>query len=89
MKVAVTIESSAPPRDQDIDNLQQAAAQLTDNRRSVAVQTSQTGDRFFLTTNFTMRTAAQYKVVDDISKEFKFWTVDLAGYQDMAISFPK
>jgi hypothetical protein len=43
---------------------------------------------FALTTNFTMKTTAEYKVVDLISKEFKFWTFDLEGYGEMIISFP-
>ena len=35
-----------------------------------------------------MKTTAEYKVVDRISKEFKFWTFDLEGYREMIISFP-
>lgn len=35
-----------------------------------------------------MKTIAEYKVVDRISKEFDFWTFDLEGYQEMIISFP-
>jgi hypothetical protein len=36
-----------------------------------------------------MKTTAEYKVVDRISKEFDFWTFDLEGYQEMIISFPR
>jgi hypothetical protein len=36
-----------------------------------------------------MKTTAQYKVIDDIWSEFKFWTFDLEGYQDMSVSFSK
>jgi hypothetical protein len=52
------------------------------------VHVNEHGDRFSLVTNFTMKTAAQYKVVDDIDSEFKFWTFNLQGYEDMMISFP-
>jgi hypothetical protein len=43
---------------------------------------------FSLITSFTIETTAQYKVVDRISKEFKFWTFDLEGDREMIISFP-
>lgn len=35
------------------------------------MQATQVDDRFFLITKFTTRTTAQYKVVDDIAREFK------------------
>ncbi|MBD2464433.1 hypothetical protein H6G89_25840 [Oscillatoria sp. FACHB-1407] len=88
-----------------IDSLRNAASKLTNNPKSITVQTTQAGgslssfgaatatetlrERIALITNFTMKTAAQYKVIDDIWSEFKFWTVNLEGYQDMSVSFPK
>lgn len=88
MTVEVTIAVSTPPRDQDINTLNQAAAQFTNRHNSISVAVTEVGDRFHLTTRFTMKTAAQYKVVDKISQEFEFWTADLAGYQDKWITFP-
>jgi hypothetical protein len=38
---------------------------------------------------FTMRTTAQYKVVDEIAKGFKMELWDFDDYMDMWISFPK
>lgn len=89
MNVEVAIVVSTPPLKQDIDGLKHAASALTNNQKSIKVKTLKAGDRFSLITRFTMRTAAQYKVVEAISSEFDFWTFDLQGYQDISISFPK
>jgi hypothetical protein len=88
MNVEVTIVVSTPPIKKNLDGLKSAASRLTNNKKSITVRVNEQGDRFSLTTNFTMKTAAQYKVVDDIASEFEFWTFDLQGYQDMSISFP-
>jgi uncharacterized protein YfcZ (UPF0381/DUF406 family) len=87
MTAEVTIVVSTPPCDQDLDNLKSAAAQLTNRQSSIAVVVTEVGDRFHLTTRFTLKNAAQYKVVTPISEEFEFWTVSLAGYQDQWICF--
>lgn len=89
MNVEVIIEVSIPPEKKNFDSLKRAASRLTNNQKSIAVRATQGGDRVSLITNFTMKTTAQYKVVDDISSEFKFQTFDLEGYQDIIISFPK
>jgi hypothetical protein len=88
MNVEVTIVVSTPPIDKNLNGLKSAASRLTNNKKSITVRVNEQGDRFSLVTNFTMKTAAQYKVVDDISDEFEFWTFDLQGYQDTSISFP-
>jgi len=36
-----------------------------------------------------MKNAAQYKVVDEIDKEFKFWISNFENYEDSIMSFPK
>lgn len=89
MNVKVTIDVSTLPIEKNIDDLRRAAFSLTDNRKSIMVKIIDNGGLFSLITNFTMRTTAQYKVVDNISREFKFWTFDLDGYEEMTISFPK
>ncbi|GAP99743.1 hypothetical protein [Leptolyngbya sp. NIES-2104] len=89
MNVEVTIVVSTPPREEDFDSLRLAAARLTDHPSSITVQMEQTNDRISLITNFTMRTTAQYKVVGDISSQFKFHTFDIEGYEDIIITFPK
>jgi len=89
MNVEVIIEVSISPQKKDFDSLRMAASRLTDNPKSITVQTAQSDNYIFLITNFTMKTMAQYKVVDDIAREFKFWTFDLQGYQNIIISFPK
>ena len=88
MNVQVTIEVSTPPIASNLDNLRSAASKLTNNIKSIVLSTNENIKGFSLTTSFTMKTAAQYKVVDRISKEFKFWTFDLEGYREMIISFP-
>jgi hypothetical protein len=79
-----------------LDSLKAAAAELTDDQKSITV-TLQVGKSlqetlrascYELITNFTMRRTAQYKVVDDIAHRFKFFTWNLADYEDMTISFP-
>jgi hypothetical protein len=87
MNVQVTILVSSQPTDQNLESLEAAAAELTDDRRRITV-TVQEGERYKLVTHFTMRRSAQYKVVSDIAHRFKFYTWDLEGYQDMSISFP-
>ncbi|MBW4540719.1 MAG: hypothetical protein KME43_16445 [Myxacorys chilensis ATA2-1-KO14] len=97
MNVKVIIEVSIPPEEKDFDSLRMAAFRLTNNPRSITVQTTQAGDslaeplrdRISLITNFTVRTTAQYKVVDNIADEFEYQNFDLKGYQDMSISFSK
>ncbi len=89
MNVEVIIKVDIPPKEKDFASLRTAASKLTNNPKSIAVRTTQSGDCISLITNFTMKTTAQYKVVDDIWSEFKFWTFDLEGYQDVRISFPK
>jgi murein L,D-transpeptidase YafK len=88
MNVEVTIVVSTSPIEKNLDNLKSAASKLTNNIKSITVQVYEKGDRFFLVTSFTMRKAAQDKAVDDIDSEFEFWTFNLQGYQDSAISFP-
>ncbi|NJP08970.1 MAG: hypothetical protein HC866_05350 [Leptolyngbyaceae cyanobacterium RU_5_1] len=89
MSVRVKILVSSLATDKNLDSMKAAAAELTDNRQSIAV-TMQEGDPYYeLIADFTMKRAAQYKVVNDIAHTFKFWTWDVQDYQDMIISFPK
>lgn len=83
MNVRVTIEVSTPPTASNLDKLRSAASELTNNLKSIVVSTDEDSKGFALITNFTMKTTTEYKVVDRISKEFKFWTFDLEGYREM------
>lgn len=89
MWVKVTIIVSSPPQEANLDNLRSAAAALTHKPDSITVRAIAENDHFSLVTRFAMKTAAQYKVVDQISHTFKFWTWDLDGYQEMIIAFPR
>ena len=89
MNVEVIIEVSISPKKNIFDALRRAASSLTNNQKSITVQTTQKGDRIFLITFFRMKATAQYKVVDNIVREFEFQTCEIEGYQDMTISFPK
>jgi hypothetical protein len=89
MNVRVIIEVSTPPTASNMAKLRSAASKLTNNLKSIMVSTHEDIKGFSLTTNFTMKTTAQYKVVDRIAKEFNFWTFDLEGYREMIISFPR
>jgi hypothetical protein len=88
MQVKVTIVTSARPQGPDLENLRLAASELTNKQGSITVNVVEADGRFSLVTRFSMKTAAQYKVVDRISHQFELWTWNLAGYQDMIISFP-
>lgn len=72
MNVRVTIEVSNPPTASNLDKLRSAASELTNNLKSIVVSTEEDSKYFSLITNFTMKTTAEYKVVDQISKEFNF-----------------
>lgn len=88
MQVKVTIIVSSPPRKDDLESLRSAASELTSKRGSITVEVVEEDGRFFLVTCFTMKTAAQYKVVDKISDKFEFWIWNVDGYQEMIIAFP-
>ena len=88
MNVRVTVLVSTPPSPQNVDSLKTAAMKLTNDKSHIKVQTKQKGDYHALITDFKMRTTAQYKVVDLISKTFKFQMWDFEDYQDMTIEFP-
>jgi hypothetical protein len=96
MAVRVKILVSSQPTAQNMVRLKTAAAELTDDRKSITVtlkecelsQQSTSESRYELITDFTMRRTAQYKVVDDIAHGFKQYTWDLEDYEDMIISFP-
>ena len=89
MEVHVEIETQAPPTRARLDVLHRAAARFTDNKASIHVTHEPMPDRHSLITRFTMRTTAQYKVVDEIAAEFKMAIWDFADYMDMWITFPK
>jgi len=89
MEVEVGIETHGPPTDEHLATLECAAARFADDVASISVTHTAMPDRHTLVTRFTMRTTAQYKVVDDIARGFKMDIWDFDDYIDMSISFPK
>ena len=89
MEVEVGIETHNPPTDERLATLESAAARFADNVASISVTYTAMSDRYTLVTRFTMRTAAQYQVVDDIARGFKMDIWDFDDYMDMWIAFPK
>lgn len=89
MEVQVAIVVSVPPQESDLESLRSAASEVTDRQKSITVNVAEEDGQFILTTQFSMKTTAQYKVVDNISHTFESWTWNLEGYQDMIISFSK
>ena len=71
MEVEVGIETHGPPTDERVETLKSAAARFADNPASISVTHTEKPDRHTLVTRFTMRTTAQYKVIDDIGQGFK------------------
>jgi len=89
VEVHVGIETHGPPTKARLDVLRSAAARFTDDKSSVRVTHEPMSDRHCLVAQFTMRTTAQYKVVDDIAAGFKRAIWDFDDYMDMWITFPK
>ena len=69
--------------------MRRAAAQFTDDTSSIRMTNKPMPDRHCLIVQFTMRTMAQYKIVDDIAARFKMDIWDFDDYVDMWIAFPK
>ena len=88
MEVHISIETQGPPTRARLDILRSAAARFTDNKASIRVTHELMPDRHGLLTQFTMRTTAQYKVVDEIAAGFKMAIWDFADYRDMWMTFP-
>ncbi len=89
MEVHVGIETQGPPTKARLDIIRRAAARFTDDKASVRVTHEPRPDRHCLIAQFTMRTTAQYKVVDEIAAGFKMDIWDFDDYVDMWIAFPK
>jgi hypothetical protein len=89
VEVHVGIETQGPPTRARLDVLRSAAARFTDNKASIHVTHEPMPDGHSLITQFTMRTTAQYKVVDEIAAGFKMAIWDFADYMDMWITLPK
>lgn len=87
MNVRVTFVFSQLVSQSDLDRMKIAAQKLTNNKRSIQVSIQDAEENYAVVTDFTMKTTAQYKVVDNISREFEFWTDNIKGYQDMIIQF--
>jgi len=64
-------------------SMRAAAKKFTKNEKSIEVSISKKNDRK-ITVTFSMKTTAQYKVVDSIASEFSDYLYD---YEDIAISF--
>lgn len=77
MHVMVSFLFSEALLPKGLESFKQAAQELTNDLNSIQVNTQEKAEGFTVLTDFTMKTAAQYKVVDDIAKEFKFWTAAL------------
>lgn len=89
MQVEVIVEIEDEPTEAQLVAARYDAARLTDDPRIVQVEHTPKGDRHMVTTRFSMRFQAQYKVVDDIAHRFKMGIGCEPGYLDLTIWFPK
>jgi hypothetical protein len=89
VEVHVGIETHGPPTKARLDIMRRAAARFTDDKSSVRVAHEPMSDRHCLIAQFTMRTTAQYKVVDEIAAGFKRDIWDFDDYMDIWIAFPQ
>ncbi|CAN5649531.1 hypothetical protein BH23CYA1_BH23CYA1_23810 [soil metagenome] len=88
MDVEIDIFLSDPPDKVYIDSLTTTALNCTNAKKSVRAEGVASVDNYVVTVKFTMKTAAQYKVVDGICRAFKSKAWDYEGYRDMTIRFP-
>jgi len=89
MDVQVGIETQGPPTAERLEILRRAAARFTQNQANISVTHTVMPEGHCLVVQFIMRTAAQYKVIDEIAKGFKMDIWDFDDYLDMWITFPK
>lgn len=89
MIVEVGYEIDEELTEDHVRGMRRAAENLTDDRRSIRVERSEAGDRHVMIVRFTMRTMAHYKVVGDISHQFKLHFACFHLYRDTWIAFPK
>ena len=86
MRVEVEILCAPRPRQEIVSALEAAGRKLACRADSVSVDVRE-GERLTALLEFEMRRAAQYKVVDRIWNEVKFWTQDFR--EDICVRFPK
>ena len=89
MEVQVGVETHRPPTQARLDVMRSAAARCTDDIASIRVTHEPMPGHHGLVVQFTMRTTAQYKVVDEIAAGFKMDIWDFDDYMDMWMTFPK
>jgi hypothetical protein len=89
MDVQVGIETQRPPTEERLEILRIAAARFAENKANISVTHTVIPDGHCLVVPFTMRTTAQYKVIDEIAKGFKMDIWDFHDYLDRWITFPK
>lgn len=86
MNVRVELIYRAVPPEAELKTIQQAGHYLTNNSKSVSVRLVETAESCVIILEFSMKTQAQYKVVDKISDEVQRWLLsDL--YDDIVIRF--
>jgi hypothetical protein len=84
VKVRVEIDMDAHS-EENVQGARAAAASLTNRPQSIVIREVAQRRRPCLVVEFTLKTAAQYKVVDRIFDAFKY---GVPGYEDMSVTFP-
>jgi hypothetical protein len=84
VKVRVEIDVDAY-REENVQGARAAAASLTNRSQSIVIREVSKRRGPCLVVELTMKTAAQYKVVDRIFDELKY---GVPGYEDMSVTFP-
>lgn len=86
MRVQVAILCTPRPSKEIVSSLEEAGRRLTTRVDSVSV-TVYEGEPLTAVLEFEMRREAQYKVVDRIWEQVKFWTQSFR--EDITVRFPK
>ena len=86
MRVQVEVLCTPKPSEMIVSSLEAAGRRLTTRVDSVSVKVHE-GEPLTAVLEFEMRREAQYKVVDRIWEQVKFWTQDFR--EDVTVRFPK
>lgn len=89
MIAVVNIDLSKMPDREKTADMRRAANEFSNDKKSIQVRKYKHNDIYRLETRFSMKTIAQYKVVDQIFHEFEFATDNYDDFLDISVSFQK
>jgi len=89
MIAIVTIDLSNTPDREKNSDMRRAANEFSNDKKSIHIKKYKHKDFYRLETRFSMKTVAQYKVVDQIFHDFEFASDNYDDFLDISVSFQK